>query len=209
MLNCPEEIIEIMQEFLDEDIEMGKEKKLREHLRSCKECEILFNEFKKTIALVRSTSNIQAPENFTRTILASLPKEKKKISIQRWLQKHPFTAAASLFIVLMMGSLISIWNDDREFSVSKQQNLVIKNNTVIVPKGEVVKGDVIVQNGKLKIEGEVQGNVTVINGEEYMASAGHVTGNVEEINEVFDWIWYQIKKTGKDVINVFDEPNMK
>ena len=53
----------------------------------------------------------------------------------------------------------------------------------------------MVRNGKLKIEGEVDGNVTVINGEQYMASAGKVTGDIEEINEVFEWIWYHIKET--------------
>lgn len=201
-MKCPEEIIELMHEFLDEELEKEKEIKLREHLQSCKECADIFNEFKKTIALVQSTSNIQAPDHFSERIMASLPKEKKKISIQRWLQKHPFLAAASLFIVLMMGSFLSTWSENREFSVSNQHNLIVKNHTVIVPKGKVVKGDVVVQNGKLKIEGEVQGNVTVINGEKYMASAGHVTGNIEEVNEVFDWIWYYIKKTCKDIVRL-------
>ena len=32
-----------------------------------------------------------------------------------------------------------------------------------------------------------------------MASAGKVTGDIKEINEVFDWIWYHIQKTGKEV----------
>jgi len=193
-----------MHEFLDEDISPEKEKMLREHLANCNKCENLFNEYKKTIALVQSTSNLQAPKGFSESVMAGLPKEKKKIGIQRWLQNHPFVAAASLFIVLMMGSLISTWNGDREFSVSKQNNLIVKNNTVIVPKGKVVKGDVVVHNGKLKIEGEVQGNVTVINGEKYLASAGHVTGHVEEVNEVFDWIWYYIKKTVKDTVDLFN-----
>jgi predicted acyltransferase (DUF342 family) len=84
-----------------------------------------------------------------------------------------------------------------------QKNLIVKNHTVIVPKGEVVKGDVVVQNGKLRIEGEVKGNVTVINGTKYLASAGHVTGDIKEVNQVFDWIWYYFKKTGKDIIHIF------
>jgi anti-sigma factor RsiW len=201
-LKCPEEIIELIHEYLDDELDMEQEMKLREHLQTCKECASLFNEYNKTIALVQSTSNIQAPENFTDRIMASLPKEKKKVTVQRWLQKHPLIAAASLFIVLMMGSFFSTWSENREFSVSNQQNLVVKNHTVIVPKGKVVKGDVVVRNGKLKIEGEVQGNVTVINGEKYMASAGRVTGNIEEINQAFDWIWYYIKKTGNSIYHL-------
>lgn len=194
-----------MHEYLDEEIDPANEMILREHLKGCKECETLFNEFKKTIAVVKGTSRMQAPPDFTAKVMASLPREKKKVGMQRWLRNHPLIAAASLFLVLMMGSVLSTWNQEREFSVSKQENLVVQNDTVIVPEGEVVKGDVIVRNGKLKIEGEVQGDVTVINGEKYLASAGHVTGQIEEVNEVFDWIWYHMKKTAFDVIDIFNE----
>jgi anti-sigma factor RsiW len=194
-----------MHEYLDEEIDPKNEMILREHLKGCKECETLFNEYKKTIAVVKGTSRMQAPPDFTAKVMASLPKEKKKVGMQRWLRNHPLIAAASLFLVLMTGSVFSTWNQEREFSVSKQDNLVVQNDTVIVPEGEVVKGDVIVRNGKLKIEGEVQGNVTVINGEQYLASAGHVTGQIEEVNAVFDWIWYHMKKTAFDVIDIFNE----
>ncbi|MCM3694630.1 anti-sigma factor family protein [Neobacillus niacini] len=204
-MKCNDEIVDLMHEYLDEEIDPTNEMILREHLKSCKECETLFNEFKKTIAVVKGTSRMQAPPDFTAKVMASLPKEKKKVGMQRWLRNHPLIAAASLFLVLMMGSVFSTWNQEREFSVSKQENLIVQNNTVIVPEGEVVKGDVIVRNGELKIEGEVQGDVTVINGEKYLASAGHVTGQIEEVNEVFDWIWYHMKKTAYDVIDIFND----
>lgn len=204
-MKCNDEIVDLMHEYLDEEIDPKNEMILREHLKDCKECETLFNEYKKTIAVVKGTSRMQAPPDFTAKVMASLPKEKKKVGMQRWLRNHPLIAAASLFLVLMTGSVFSTWNQEREFSVSKQDNLVVQNDTVIVPKGEVVKGDVVVRNGKLKIEGEVQGDVTVINGEQYLASAGHVTGQIEEVNAVFDWIWYHMKKTAIDVIDIFNE----
>ncbi|MFP5110037.1 zf-HC2 domain-containing protein [Neobacillus sp. C211] len=207
---CPEQIIELMHEYLDEEITPDQERILREHLQNCKECEAIFNELNKTIAFVKSVSHMQVPDDFTAKVLSRLPKEKRKIWMQRWLKNHPLLAAASLFLILMMGSVFSTWNQDREFSVSKQKNLIVKNNTVIVPKGETVKGDVIVRNGTLEIEGEVQGDVTVINGEKYLASAGHVTGQIEEVNEVFDWIWYHIKKTAQDVVQILeDQPETK
>ncbi|NRD77577.1 anti-sigma factor [Bacillus sp. BRMEA1] len=202
---CPDHIIELMHEYLDEEIDLDNEQVLSEHLQHCKECEIIFYELKKTISFVKSISHMETPADFTANVLARLPKEKKKVWMKRWLRKHPLLSAASLFVILMMGSLFSAWNQDREFSVSKQKNLVVKNNTVIVPKGEVVKGDVVVRNGTLKIEGEVQGNVTVINGEKYLASAGHVTGEIDEVNEVFDWIWYYMKHTAKEVVDIFEQ----
>lgn len=202
---CPDQIIELMHDYLDEEIDNDKERLLKEHLQKCKECETIFNELKKTITFVKSISHMQAPSDFTANVLAGLPKEKKTVWMKRWLKKHPMLSAVSLFLILMMGSLFSAWNQDREFSVSKQKNLIVKNNTVIVPKGEVVKGDVVVRNGTLKIEGEVQGSVTVINGEEYLASAGHVTGEIDQVNEVFDWIWYYMKQTAKEVVDIFDK----
>lgn len=204
-MKCSEEIVELMHDYLDEEIDPTSELVLREHLQSCKDCDLLFKEFKKTIAIVKGTSRMQAPANFSANVMALLPKEKKKVGAERWLRNHPLLAAASLFLILMMGSLLSTWNQEREFSVSKQTNLVVQNDTVIVPKGEVIKGDIIVRNGKLKIEGEVQGDVTVINGEQYLASAGHVTGQIEEVNEVFDWIWYHMKKTALEAVDIFNQ----
>ncbi|PWW20011.1 anti-sigma factor RsiW [Cytobacillus oceanisediminis] len=203
-MKCPAEIILYMHEYLDEEISAKHEKELRAHLQSCEECQNHFHELKKTIALVQSTSHIQAPDNFTANVMAKLPKEKRKVGVQRWFRQHPLLTAASLFLVLMMGSLISSWDQDHQLSVSKQPNLVVENDKVIVPEGEVVKGDVVVKNGTLEIQGQVEGNVTVINGEQYMASAGKVTGEIEEVNAIFEWIWYHIKKASKDIVSVFD-----
>ena len=204
-MKCPEEIIDYMHEYLDEEISVEHERLLREHIRSCLDCKMHFHQLKKAIALVQSTSHIQAPADFTANIMEKLPKEKRNVGLKRWFMGHPFLTAASLFLVLMGGSLASIWSGDQQLSVSKQPNLIVQNDTVIVPEGEVVKGDVVVKNGKLRVEGEVDGNVTVINGEQYMASAGKVTGDIEEINEAFEWIWYHIKNTAQDVIYMFEE----
>lgn len=202
-MNCSESIIEYMHDYLDEEISPENEKKLREHLQECQQCQSHFQELKRTIALVQSTSHIQAPVNFTANVMARLPKEKKQVGVKRWFRQHPMFTAASLFLVLMVGSFITGWNEDHEFSVSKDPNLVIENNTVIVPEGKTVQGDIVVKNGTLKIEGQVKGNVTVINGEKYLASAGQVTGEIEEVNQLFDWIWYHMKKTSKDIVNLF------
>lgn len=194
-----------MHDFLDEEITAENEEKLREHLLTCQECQRHFQDLKKSIALVQSTSHIQAPANFSANVMASLPKEKKQVGVKRWFRQHPMVTAASLFLVLMIGSFMSGWNQDHEFTVSKYPNLVIENNTVIIPEGETVKGDLVVKNGNLRIEGKVNGNVTVINGENYLASAGQVTGEIEEVNQLFDWIWYHMKKIAKDTVNLFSE----
>lgn len=194
-----------MHEYLDEDIEEHDERLLKQHLLTCSSCQTYFHELEKAIALVQSTSHIHAPSDFTEKVLARLPKEKKRVSVQRWFKQHPLLTAASLFVALMTGSMVTMWNGNQEFSVTKQPNLVVSNHTVVVPEGEVVKGDITVRNGEIKIEGTVEGDVTVINGENYMASAGKVTGDIKEINEVFEWIWYQMKNAGQEFIQLFDQ----
>src|SRR4051794_27304198 len=104
-LKCPTEIIIYMHEYLDDEIPAEHEKDLREHIHSCSECEMHFHELKRTIALVQSTSHIQASADFTANIMARLPKENRKVGVQRWFMQHPIVTAASLFLALMGGSL--------------------------------------------------------------------------------------------------------
>lgn len=202
-MSCPEHIILLMHEQLDGDILPEDERTLKEHLTACKSCQQHFHELEKSIALVQSTSHVEAPTGFTANVMDHLPKEKRRVSVQRWLKTHPFVVAASFFLMLMGTSVFASWSNDQTFSVSGQSNLIVENNHVIVPEGEVVKGDVVVKNGSITIKGKVEGNVTVVNGQ-YMASAGQVTGNITVIDEMFEWLWYKIKSIGSDVIEVFE-----
>ena len=201
---CPEKIVLYMQEYLDGDLSRESEQVLKEHLQKCLACQNHFQQLKRTISYVKSTAHIKASPNFTANVMSRLPKEKSGASVKRWLTHHPLLAAASLFLILMVGSVFNGWNDDQKFSVTKQQNLLVENNTVIVPEGQIVEGDIVVKNGDLRIEGEVHGNVTIINGKRYLASAGNVTGDIQVINEVFEWVWYKMKEGGKKLVNLFE-----
>lgn len=204
-MKCPEEYILLMHEYLDEELSPEKEKELSKHLSQCPECHQHFQELEKSIALVKGLNHLSTSDNFTMGVMNKLPKEKKKVGFQRWFRHHPLLTAASLFLILMMGSFFTTWNKEQNLSVSKQPNLVVENDTVIVPEGEVIYGDVVVKNGKLRIEGQVEGNVTVINGEKYMASAGQVSGQIYEVDQFFEWLWYQIKSTTKQLVQLFEE----
>ncbi|WP_324777811.1 anti-sigma factor [Virgibacillus senegalensis] len=151
--------------------------------------------------MLKSGSEIQAPAGFTAKVMESLPKEKKRVGYMRWFRAHPIITAAAIFFLFMFSGIFSAWNQDGQLSVSKQQNLIIKDDTVIVPEDVVVDGDLVVKNGDLKIEGEVNGDVVIINGDHLMASAGQVSGDLKEVNQVFDWIWYHIKDIAKSVFS--------
>lgn len=192
---------------LDGDLTLEQESLLRDHIQTCPECKQNLREFKKSMALVQSLSHTHAPEGFTERVMAALPPEqrkKRKLDWKKHLLQHPFLVAASLFILLMTGSMFSTWSQGRDqFQVSapQKQNLIIDQatHTVIVPKGQKVQGDIEVRNGNINVEGDVTGNVVAINGDVVRASTAHISGEVEEIHVVLEWIWYNTKK----VINFF------
>lgn len=203
MNNCPDHIVHYMHEHLDGDISREHELELQAHLTSCTACQQHMHELSKVAVFVQSASHITAPSGFVENVIARMPKETSKVGMKRWFHSHPMLTAAALFLILMSASLFSSFNDDQQFSFTKQPNIVVEGEKVIVPAGETVNGDLVVKNGDLQIDGEVEGDVTVINGK-LMASTANVTGEIEEINQLFDWLWYKMKAGAKDVTSLFD-----
>lgn len=206
-MKCSTEAANLMHKYLDDEISKDQENLLKQHLHDCESCQRHFHELKRTITLVQSTSHLSLPNNFTEKVMANLPKEKKSVGYKRWLKAHPMLAAAAIFFLMMLGSVSTIWNQHDQLTVSKQDGIIIHDNTVIVPEGKIIEGDLVVKNGNLKIEGQVKGNVILINGgftdgSNFLASAGQVTGEIEEVNQIFDWIWYHIKKTTKSIFTL-------
>ncbi|MGK7378693.1 zf-HC2 domain-containing protein [Planococcus sp. 1R117A] len=203
MNTCPEKIIHFMDDYLDGDLNPADEAVLKEHLESCIDCRKLYHELTKTIAFVQSASHIQPPPDFVQKTLQRLPKERQRVGIQRWFRQHPLLTAAALFCLLMSATLFSNFNNDQQFAFTKQPNLVVEGETVVVPEGEVVTGDLTIRNGDLRVEGELHGDATIVNGQ-YMASSGVITGEIEEIDKAFEWLWFTIKDGVKDAASIFN-----
>ncbi|WP_407271798.1 zf-HC2 domain-containing protein [Radiobacillus sp. PE A8.2] len=199
---CDTKIVESMHNYLDGDITKQEEQQLRLHLQSCPSCQQHFHELKKTVAMLESNSHIQAPVNFTKNVMANLPREKKRVSYMRWFRAHPVVIAAAIFFIFMFGSVLMEWDQDGQLTYSKGQGLVIQDDTVIVPEGVTVEGDLVVKNGDLKIDGSVDGNVVIINGQHLKASAGEISGDIKQVNQIFDYIWYNIKAIVKQVFTL-------
>ncbi|MFF5997105.1 anti-sigma factor [Lysinibacillus sp. KU-BSD001] len=206
MSTCSKHYVEYMHEYLDGDISREHEQQLKKHLQTCEECQQHMHELSDTIAFIKSATHITAPPRFEEDVMSRLPKRKNTVGIQRWLRKHPIIVAAAVFFLFMSATLLGSYSNDNQFSVTKQPNLIVEGETVIVPAGEVVKGDIVVKNGTIVIEGEVDGNVTVINGD-YMASTAVVTGQIQEVDEVFEWLWYEMKQIFNSVISLFESEN--
>lgn len=201
----------LMHKYLDNDLTKTEESSLRKHLEVCVKCQKHFHELKRTIAWVQSAEKIAAPEDFTKSVMNKLPKEKRRVSYTRWFKAHPIITAAAIFFIFMFSSVLSAWNQGSELVVSKQENLIIKGDTVIVPEGVTVSGDLLVKNGNLRIDGTIDGNVTLIHGnlidesidgEGLMASVGGVNGEFEEVDQLFEWLWYHLQEIFKSIFSL-------
>ena len=198
MSTCPQQFVNYMHEYLDGDISRDHEHELKKHLQACEPCRHHMHELSDTIAFVKSAAHITAPPYLENKIMNSLPKRANTVSIQKWFRRHPALVAAAVFCILMSGALIGSFSSNTQFSVSDQANVIVEGKTVIVPEGQTVKGDIVVRNGDIRIDGEVDGNVTVINGK-YMASTSVVTGEIAEIDQAFEWLWFKMKSIWNDI----------
>ncbi|RSL29296.1 anti-sigma factor [Salibacterium salarium] len=203
---CEKKYETLLHKYLDGEIDKEERMDLFLHMETCENCARHYKEMKKALMLVQSSSHIEAPVGFTEDVVNRLPEKKKRTSWKKWSKQHPFLVAASLFVILMTSSLVSVWNEQagEDISVNGSQKVEInqESGTVIVPEGETIEGDLTVRNGTVEVEGEITGNLTVINGEKYLASAGEVSGEIEEVDQVLEWTWYHTKRLATDVFSL-------
>ncbi|GGE55685.1 anti-sigma-W factor RsiW [Pullulanibacillus camelliae] len=193
---CSKEMSELIQRALDQEANEGERHALMEHLDVCSDCCSHYNELKETIDLLTHLDQAPAPDYFTQKVIARLPDQKQDSKVLKWFKKHPIIIAAACFLIMMVGYIMSLWNDNSfKAEVHGEGKLVYSdNNTVTVPKGETIKGDLVITDGKVRIEGRVDGDVVLIHSDSLMASAGHVSGKIENVNQILGWIWYHIQR---------------
>lgn len=192
-----------MHDYLDGDISQEHENDMRQHMKSCVNCQRHMNELQHIEQQLMSSHrmHVEVPLGFTQNVMSRLPKPKSRVGAGFWWRKHPLLAAAAIFFIMMSASLLSGMSDSKEFSVSKNNALLVEGSTVTVPENATIKGDLVVKNGDLVVKGKVEGNVTIVNGR-YMASTANVTGNIEKIDETFEWLWYSMKDGAKKIFTV-------
>ena len=194
--------MEQLHDYVDGELSDQMMEKTYEHVVSCPACQRHVDELRLiTLRLEQMREEqVSLPNQFTHDVMKKIKSEKKPESknarpIKRSIfRRYPLASAAAIFVLMMSALLFSEYRAPDEFAFTKQPNLIVEGETVIVPEGEVIEGDLVVRNGNLRIEGEVNGDVAVVKGEKYMASTAVVTGEVEEIDRAFDWLWYKMKR---------------
>ena len=194
----------LMHDYFDGDITHEQAVELKGHLQSCSACSIQFQQLEQTemtlFATLRHT-RISAPDGLVSRIMNEIPKQRKQQVWLKVIKKHPALTAAAIFLLVMLFSMLSLMKADNQLivKVGDLDQVVINGNIVTVPEGSTVTGNLTVENGKAEILGNVEGNLTVIDGSYYQASTAHISGKVKRIDQALDWIWYRISNTFTDV----------
>jgi anti-sigma factor RsiW len=181
-----------IHEYLDGQLNPSDQAILDQHLRQCERCQEHFKELEMVEERVQMLRMKAAPDLSDR-IMASLPAQQKSRTVLNWLKRHPALTAAAIFFIVMFSSFATMWdtNEQLVISTSEFEKIKVEGNRVIVPAGETINGDLIVENGEIIVEGQLKGNLVVIDGS-YTASSANIGGRVTIINRMFDWIWYKI-----------------
>jgi hypothetical protein len=151
----------------------------------------------QTEAMARSLPQLAAASDLTDRIMASLPEQQKRSnSWLQWIKRHPAVSVASMFLFVMLSSSLSLWNLDTEMVVkgASLEQVVIKGNTVYLPAGHTINGNLMVKRGKIQVDGNVKGNLVVIDGSYNLASTAHISGKIKQIDQAIDWLWFEVNE---------------
>lgn len=188
------EAVRLMHEYFDGDLPRDESLRLQQHLRDCSDCEARFRSLERTEALVFAQPVPAAPDRLTDAIMGALPKKRSPRAWTSWVQRHPAASAAAIFLVVMLSSFVAMWNQDEQLSVRGDDlaHVVIEGNKVIVPAGQKVAGNLTIENGQAEVLGDVEGNLTIIDGNVTLASTAHIAGKVKTVDRALDWVWYKV-----------------
>jgi len=200
-----------MHDYLDNDLSRQESVKLKEHLLACRECRERFRLLEQAEAYAASVMHDGLARDAAETgydadalrarIMSGLPAQRRRGAWTRWVRNHPAVSVAALFAIVMVSSFVTMWEQDSELVVrgSDLAHVVIEGNTVIVPEGTEYDGDLTVENGTTVVNGQVNGNLTVIDGSLNMASTAKIIGQERTINQALGWIWYKVTETVNDI----------
>ncbi|MBP2002372.1 anti-sigma factor RsiW [Paenibacillus shirakamiensis] len=202
-MDC-KQAVSYMHEYLDEELSKEHAQVLKLHMEGCSACAHHFQELEQTeMMLFRVVKNSvpTASDELVGRIMRDIPNKKGQRTWFTWVKRHPALTAVALFMFVMFFSTMSLWKVDDQLIVrgNDLNQLVFEGDTVIVPSGKTIDGDLTVENGKAKIYGEVHGNLTVIDGSVYQASTAKISGSVKSIDQALDWVWYKITNTFNEV----------
>jgi len=120
----------LLHQFFDGDIPDEQKEELMDHIQQCEACQQEFEQLQKLEFILKSQEPVSLPTDFTSKVMAQLPKEtvttKETVAnketmtekLSKWMRRHPMVVAAALFLIIMLGSLLTVGEDGRVYFTS-------------------------------------------------------------------------------------------
>ena len=185
-----------MHEYLDGTLAHKQVIHLKEHLLRCENCHKQLDQLEQVEGILLAAPALAIPELSTEHIMRALPRQRKRAVFGQWIRRHPAVSVAVVFLMVMMSSIFSLWHKENSLveKATDLEEVVIKGDLVIVPAGHIMQGDLTIENGKLQVDGVIEGNLTIIDGSVNMASTALIAGQVTSINQTIDHFWFRVKE---------------
>jgi anti-sigma factor RsiW len=194
-MNC-RDMVPLIHAHLDRTLDQAEQGLLQQHLIECQACNTLLDRYEQTEAFIQYMPEPVVSEDLTERIMKALPKQERSVRFKGWVKRHPAVSVAVVFMMVMMSSFLSLWDTEQNLVLkgADLDDIVIEGNTVIIPAGRTVDGDLFVENGQLQVDGVVQGNLTIVDGSVHMASTASIAGQVTSVNQTIDYFWFKVKE---------------
>jgi len=196
-----EDMNERIHRYLDEELEGTERAELEAHIKECGGCLTHLQEMGLSVQLVTQAEWVKAPAGFTEALWAQLdvqypPKRNWRVPVMKY-----SGIAASVLLVFGLGAM---WATPDHFALQAKNTsgLVVADGKVIVPAGQEYTGDLVIQNGDVEVRGKVNGNVTALNGKIYRAAGADISGEIEEVDEVIEKLFYYGKQLITEIAQV-------
>lgn len=192
-MSC-QEALSLMHEYLDGDLDRNAALELKKHLVACPDCNRLFRDMMGTESLIATLPKPAVPDGLSERIMAQIPKPKPTSTWKNWVRRHPAVTAVSLFLIVMAVSLFSLSGQNQGLTIKGDHldRLVIEGNTVVVPSGYTLEGKLMVKGGNVRIDGDVNGDLVIVDGNYQLASTAQISGQITQIDKTLEWILYQV-----------------
>lgn len=203
MIACPKKIETYMHDFLDGDLSPLREKKLRQHLSNCVDCQHHMDELNRFESLLRAQNrlSVETPQEFTQRVMNRIKQTKTSYKNSVGTRKYRLLVPAILLTLIACVLVMPEILRSHHFSVSNTSKLLVDHSTVTVPQNTTINHDIVVENGDLIVKGKIAGDVTIVNGQ-IMTSAEGISGQINTIDDTFEVLWYSVKNEAKKIISI-------
>lgn len=173
-MHC-QEARRLLHDRLDDAIDQEAREQLEQHLLGCSDCRSAEQSLRWTVDRLEVFTRVKAPQGFTDQVISSLPRTGGRLT------SRVLSLAAALVLLLASPIYFSnILSHPQVICSDHQASIIQTEGGFVVPKDQIVRGNITVYRSNLLVKGQVFGDVQVVDGQLQLEAASQVTGQISE-----------------------------